>query len=306
MSCFRSCQRPENAYDIPQLRYGVSLKHLASLPIDPNDQFYKVAEFIKSKTESLKGYRSYANYLRSTKATKHLVKRRANVFVSYAWAGQFGKTMEALTTHFAAKLDKIFVWMDVAIVDQHAASSTEIVFWQWKEVFTTSLTKIGRAVLVLTPGHEPLAVRRSWCCFEWVTIVKAKIKFDFCVPKDDSSALIQEMHAGMDFDSFNKLFSGINVAEAKAFKKADQINILGAMIDIGIIKVNDIVMNCLKTWLVKVAEEAMRATKDDANEMINAVSARAAISHAMVRYVFFSKESSLHCMTDERIHVCVY
>jgi len=146
-------------------QFGVSLNYLASLPVEPDAHFSEVCLYVKELAKDVKGYRSLANYLYDNPETRHLVKEQAEVFVSYAWSGGFGKTMTALTSHFKGK--DVFVWMDVAIVDQFNAAEKDIHFDQWATTFRENLKKIGRAVLVLTPGEKPIAISRSWCCFEW-------------------------------------------------------------------------------------------------------------------------------------------
>jgi len=50
--------------------------------------------------------------------------------VSYAWSGSFGETINALNNHFKDKEDP-FLWMDVAIVDQHTAAESNPDFSEW-------------------------------------------------------------------------------------------------------------------------------------------------------------------------------
>jgi hypothetical protein len=186
--------------------------------------------------------------------TSHLASNKAEVFVSYAWAGGFGATMKALQAHFL-NTDP-YVWMDVAIVDQHAAEHTDIDFHQWSKIFRKSLTKIGKAVLVLAPGEKPIATTRSWCCFEWTVIQQVGIPYEYCVDPQDEENLIKKIEDGtVGSATFNSLFNGINVEKAEAFKLSDQTSILVLMKEIGILKVNDMIMKALKQWLVKVTEK---------------------------------------------------
>ena len=270
-----------------ELHYGVSLRHLASLPIPPFETVHAACAYVKSKTSGVDGYRSYAAWLLSSEETKHLVKPQANVFVSYAWNGLYQSTIQALVEHFNDSLDDTFVWMDFAIVDQHLSAERDINFDEWAGIFRQNLKQTGRAVLVLTPGHKPIAVSRSWCCFEWVSIVDSKIPFDFCVPKSDKQQLIDYMQRGMGFNNFNDIFAGINVEGARAFKPSDQEAILKQMREIGIIRVNDVVMLSLKSWLANINDEALKTTPPSTRQFMFVLNARGAMHSVLVRYPWY-------------------
>ena len=214
------------------LTLGVSLEVLKSLPIDPEDDFQTVCEEIKNRTKETKGNRSLASHLLQDPKTKHLVGK-ADYFVSYAWKGKFGATMNALTKHFEGK-PMPFVWMDIAMVDQHTAATTNLDFEDWSKTFKESLQQIGKALLVLTPGENPIAITRSWCCFEWVCIKQTQIPFEYCVNPQDVKGLLEFMESGMGFADFNNLVADINVEKATAWKRNDQDAILELMRKIGV------------------------------------------------------------------------
>ena len=64
-------------------RFGVSLKFLASLPIEPEAHFSVASAYVKEKTKRAKGYRSFAQFLFNDIKTRHLVKEQADVFVCF-------------------------------------------------------------------------------------------------------------------------------------------------------------------------------------------------------------------------------
>ena len=260
---------------------GISFNFLASLPVDPSASFHDVCTYVKEVTKNNGGYRSLAMHLSSQAATKHFVSNIATHFVSYAWSGGYGATMKALSSHF--KETNPFVWMDLAIIDQHAAVETNINFEQWTKTFRESLVKIGQAVLVLTPGEKPIAIGRSWCCFEWSCITELGISFEYCVDPQDANELISRMNNGMGVADFNNLFAGIDVEKAQAFKPFDQESILLLMKQIGIVRVNDIVMKSLKEWLLKVNAEGVRRLGEEQTEAAaSMLSSRGALHQALV------------------------
>jgi hypothetical protein len=263
---------------------GVRLSYLAKLPIDPSSSFQKVCEYIKQMTLGMKtGYRSLALKLHQQKETRDIVSLQADVFVSYAWSGGFGATIKALLAHFGDT--DPFVWMDVAIVDQHAAEITDVDFFHWAKTFHESLKNIGRAVLVLTPGEKPIAITRSWCCFEWTVIQQVGIPYEYCVDPEDEERLIKQMETGVSPNDYNDLFSGINVETAKAFKEPDQVAILTLMREIGLLQVNDMIMNALKEWLLHVNKQGlMRHGDEETKEVAMLLNARGALHEANVRF----------------------
>ena len=262
------------------LTLGVSLEVLMNLPIDPDDDFQIVCEEIKKRTKETKGNRSLASHLLQDPETEHLVGK-ADYFVSYAWKGKFGATMNALTKHFEGKPTP-FVWMDIAMVDQHTAATVDLDFEDWSKTFKDSLQQIGKALLVLTPGQKPIAITRSWCCFEWVCIKQTQIPFEYCVNPKDVELLLNKMEFGMGFAGFNNLFAGINVEKATAWKQNDQDAILELMRKIGVKEVNDVIMFSLKDWLISVASEGEKHAKKGTKEGTHLLNAKAALHQALV------------------------
>jgi hypothetical protein len=273
------------------LNYGVSLEHLLSLPIPHQEDadFNVVCQFVKEKTKGMQsaGYRSYAVFLRANPETKHLVREQATVFVSYAWKGGFKATMEALRNHFptAKALKEVFVWMDFAIVDQHRAETQNVDFNEWTVTFRDNLLKTGKALLVLAPGEKPIATTRSWCCFEWVTIVETGIPFEYCVPPKDVRALIDKLKDGtIDFLAFQTFFGGINVERAEAFKPSDRDAILKLMSEIGFVKVNNVVLLSLKNWLLSTVKQAKSECDEQSPEFVQVLSAEGELYRALVSF----------------------
>jgi hypothetical protein len=261
---------------------GVSLAFLNSLSVSPDASFEVVRDEVVKMTVKTKGNRSLASHLMQDPKTKHLVGK-ADYFVSYAWSGGFGATMNALTKHFEGKASP-FVWMDIAMVDQHAAANTDVDFSMWSHTFKESLKRIGHALLVLSPGEKPIAISRSWCCFEWVCIKQAGIPFEYCVNPDDVEKLIEFMESGMGYTDFNNIFADINVEKARAFKSSDQEAILQLMREIGVKEVNDVVMLSVKHWLLSAASQSEKRVKQGTKEGVFLLNAKACLHQALVSF----------------------
>ena len=121
--------------------------------------------------------------------------------------------------------------------------------------FRSTLRAIGKTVSVLTPGQNPLAVNRCRCCFKWAQFELLNIAHSYCVPQVDVLNLIRDMKAGkIGFAFSNNIFALINVMKAKASNEKDEKNILELIQKIGVVKVNNIVLNSIKDWFIKVCE----------------------------------------------------
>ena len=74
--------------------------------------------------------------------------------------------------------------------------------------FCSTLRTIGEAVIVLTPGQNPLARNRCWCCFEWAQFELLNITHSYCVPQEDVLNLIRDMKARkIGFAYYNNTFA---------------------------------------------------------------------------------------------------
>ena len=216
---------------------GVALSYLETLPVDRSSTTHAVCKYVKKATQDIDGNRSLAAMLLANDQTKRLVKDVAETFVSYAWNGEWGATLDVLRRRKAQlNKDELFVWMDVFLVDQHRAGTGMLAFKDWSQVFQSSLERIGNATLVLSPGHEPIATKRAWCCFEWTVIRKSNISFTCLVPESDEQHIIDLMKRGMGFDDFYNLFSKINVENAEAYKQEDKDQILAFLRQVGVLE----------------------------------------------------------------------
>ena len=151
--------------------------------------------------------------------------------------------------------------------------------------FRSTLMTIGEAVIVLTPGQNPLARNRCWCCFEWAQFELLNIPFSYCVPKVDVLNLIQEMKARQaGFAYYNNIFASINVMKAKASNKNDEKNILELIQKIGVDKVNNIVLNSIKHWFIEVCKQGLKDSTVTTKEKVAILNSHGAIYQALGQY----------------------
>jgi alpha-tubulin suppressor-like RCC1 family protein len=166
---------PNSTRQIPI--YGISLKHLCDLQFPPGWTTAQVAQqWFALETKEYKC--SYVEKLMMFPWTSHLVKSKADVFISHAWRGNWQDLLDAIITPTLDSKD-VFVWLDICVINQHTKSSVDESWWF--DAFSTALRKIGKANIVLSPWYEPIAVTRSWCTFEWYVICSNRDMIDMKV-----------------------------------------------------------------------------------------------------------------------------
>jgi len=99
--------------------------------------------------------------------------------------------------------------------------------------------------------------------------------------------LIEEMKSGMGSASFLNLFAGVNVEKATAFKESDQVAIKELLVAVGVKRVNDMIMNSLKEWLLSVANQGLEQAHIGTSAGTNLLNAKASLHRALVCSVSF-------------------
>jgi hypothetical protein len=275
------------------LAKGVSLSYLKTLKVDPLEDFEAVQKHIKELTKDTKGNRSLVSHLVQNSSTEHWVGP-ASYFVSHAWGASFGDTMAALTSHFEEK-ETPFLWMSIFMMDQHASKTTKLDFNAWSGIFEDCLRKIGKSILVLLPAEDPIAIKRSWCCYEWYCIKKNDIPFEYCVNPKNVEALVQQMASGeVGFATFQRLFASINVEKASSTNEDDRIAILERMRQIGIKEVNEVILHSVQQWLLFMTIQSKKRVKQGTKEGTNLLNAKASLHFVLVSSRIAGKREMLH------------
>ena len=237
--------------------HGVSVRHLRSLPVAPTATIYDVCtSFVKPTTAATQS--SYADYLLSSPQTKHLVKPKADVFVSYAWAYSWNDVLSALEESGFADA---FIWLDVVVVDQHHALGKQVD--DWLLTFKSAVVELKHVVFVLAPWAAPTNTKRAWCVFEILAAVDANVVRTVVLPpaqKQDFLAAMVEERLGVDI--FMSIFADVNIDRCDATSATDKEAILSLVRDR--VDVNDAVLGPLKDFYVVTAESAAAEAERDA------------------------------------------
>jgi hypothetical protein len=261
---------------------GISLSHFRRI-MKPylSGNFYEALNGVKEMTASLpEGNRSLLNLVHSDPRQQRYTKPIATVFVSYAWLTNVGQLLNTLKIKYGNK--DVYIWIDFACVDQHGIVG-QMDFHVLSDAFKDKLTTIKSAVIVLSGGIKPVAMGRSWCCFEWTVIQELNITYDTCMTQDDEETLIEQILGNkLGFHAFNTLFSEINVMNSTTTHPEDRENILKELRRVGEVKVNDIVQLSVKEFMVNVLKKALARVTKGTEEEISVVAAFSALYDALV------------------------
>eukprot|EP00004_Rigifila_ramosa_P024642 TRINITY_DN7209_c0_g1_i5.p1 TRINITY_DN7209_c0_g1~~TRINITY_DN7209_c0_g1_i5.p1 ORF type:complete len:1114 (+),score=222.94 TRINITY_DN7209_c0_g1_i5:499-3342(+) len=201
---------------------------------------------------------SYASLLKAKGRTEGLVGR-ANVFVSHAWRYLFLDLVEALREQWEREGSnpETYLWLDVFVNNQHGTG--ERPFEWWTTAFTSSLSSIGRAWVVLIPWDDPIYVQRIWCLFELYTIELQTIQREIIFPARERRRFLRYLVT--DFNAVSGVLeriSHIDIEKATAFKLSDQEAILRLVQQtVGFSRLNATIFAALKRWFATAAESAL-------------------------------------------------
>ena len=107
---------------------------------------------------------------------------KATHFVSHAWGFEFQHLLRALrnfvvnTCTDEERNKGIYLWIDIFVVDQHAAARGEMGDDYWETAFREMVDAIGHTILVLDrlPAITPTVLTRIWCVWELYSTVNNK------------------------------------------------------------------------------------------------------------------------------------
>jgi hypothetical protein len=98
---------------------GISLRYFRELMANfRGGTFYDALNGVKDMTQRLPpGNQSLLQLVASNPETNRFVQSKAEVFISYAWGGNLGETLDAIARQHENK--DVFIWIDFVCVDQH-------------------------------------------------------------------------------------------------------------------------------------------------------------------------------------------
>ncbi len=163
---------------------GISLSYLRWLQIEfgpllgsiTTSQFEKM--YLRPRTSRLRC--SVTEELAASESSSHHVGP-ATWFISHTWSNSFADTLEAILNFFEGRSDSASakLWMDIFVDSQHVTNTGPSKDPSWyMSTFKTSISRIGRLLLVVDVWDNPTALRRAWCVLELHAIAEKKASGD--------------------------------------------------------------------------------------------------------------------------------
>ena len=159
----------------------------------------------------------------------------ATHFVSHAWGFNFQSLLLACQRFVNESCTNdeeeqgIYLWIDIFVVDQHAAMRGEMADDYWETTFQECIRQIGHTVVVLDqlPLAVPTALTRIWCIWEmYSTIIGAvrgnKLSVALAMAQHELRPTFQDPEA---LEVLISNISSVNTADAKASVESDRIKI---------------------------------------------------------------------------------
>jgi hypothetical protein len=246
-------------------RAGISFNYLKTLEVKHEDWTMNelCEEVIKPRTKDT----SYVEYLikaGNDQGGKEFVKVKADYFVSYCWRYKWISLISSIQ-RFQDEQNGVdfFVWLDAFVVNQHTSASVSQD--AWIATFGESLRDIGNALIVLVGWSDLMYVTRAWCVFEVYSIVQSGVHYKILISKDEEDGLRQAMtRYAITTDFIQKYLSNINIERSQAARLEDKALIIAtiARMKDGLIKVNDVVLNEMKQWLLRMGKTFIQNASD--------------------------------------------
>ncbi|GFH55521.1 TPR-like protein [Chaetoceros tenuissimus] len=191
------------------------------------------------------------------------VVKRATVFISHAWKYKFLDVLSALEDHFKDEPDKI-VWFDLVSNNQH--KGPELPYEWWATTFKDAIEQLGHTVMVMAPWNDPIPYQRAWCIFEAYCTSVTDAKFEIAMSKNEHRAFIDECKHNPT-TTINKMLSIVNAEKSEAWNPLDKERIHSVIKEeVGFAKINSMVFEQLRDWVLVVALAALTEVKVDTED----------------------------------------
>lgn len=186
----------------------------------------------------------------------------AHVFISHAWAFNFLDVVESLRDHFFNSPD-IIIWFDLFSNNQHKATNLD--FHWWCGTFKSAISDFGHVVMVLSPWHNPIPFTRAWCLFELYCSAVTKSKFEIAMSREQQCLFMNDITIDAKRE-INRMLAVVDCKNSECFFPRDKERIFEVVqSEIGFNKINSMVFEQLREWMIKIAESSILALEKDNN-----------------------------------------
>lgn len=181
---------------------------------------------------------------------------KANVFVSHVWNYNFIEFIQTIHDWILTNNNTdYFFWIDVFCLPQQMNSITKPFQW-WNVSFRQSIIDIGFTLIVFLPWSSPIYIKRSWCLYEFFITVDSSITYEIILPLQQKIDFIQSLGSKNFIENIFTSIFYIDIKNATSCYQIDTDNILQLVeSSIGFNKLNQILLDELKKWIVKYCSE---------------------------------------------------
>ena len=206
----------------------------------------------------------------------------ATVFVSHAWKYDFVEVIEAVQLWWVehGSNPKVYFWIDLFCNNQHAIINS----FEWLETtFRSSVASIGHMLVVLLPWDGPLYTQRAWCLYEFYAGVMSQSKMEILLSTKQKRRFAESICGEEFHDKCIPSFFHIDFEKAEASVQSDKDAIMKIVKNqIGINRLNAMVMKHMKSWLFEEVEKVRKEAKIDDIDLIQSIN---------VFYTFYGKNT---------------
>jgi len=214
---------------------------------DVNNMFLKPLTYLMRE--------SYCDHLRSQHSEKVGLAQK---FVSHAWSYLFLDVLDALMYQFRDE-PNVLLWFDIFSQNQHAAQDLD--YEWWSSTFQSAIKMFGHTIMILSPWEDPKPLTRAWCLFEVLSTILTNSKFSIAMSKREKDAFLTAILESCD-DAIGAMLGKIDTRNSQAFKQEDREHIFREVEKIGFGKVNSLIFELLRDWVIDTTLEALEDCTD--------------------------------------------
>jgi tetratricopeptide (TPR) repeat protein len=170
----------------------------------------------------------------------------ATWFVSHAWQNKFLDLVRALDLFFKHQTD-VVLWLDLVSTSQHATFDKPPEWWQG--TFQKAIGCMGQMVMVLSPWHNPLPLKRAWCLMELYACRSSGSRFDIALPPLEKARFLDDIVH--DSGAFYAMLANVNTAKSDCSRDSDKQRIFAAVRSLpgGFVGLDRGVLATMTDWL---------------------------------------------------------
>jgi tetratricopeptide (TPR) repeat protein len=207
-------------------------------------------QFIKPKTQERKS--SYCDLLKDQGHKAY--RETAQVFLSHAHGCEFLTVVDALQWHFRDQPDTV-IWFDLFSINQHQPMDWT---FEWlSTTFKSSIQKIGRTIMPLSPWNDPVPFTRAWCIFEVYCTAEADNKFEIAMGEGDRRKFLEDVRKDPD-NCINQMLATIRAEKSQCFSEDQRKRIFSVIQEtVGFAEIDSLVFEQYRDWVISVANDAL-------------------------------------------------